>query len=301
MHGIWTALVTPFDKNSKVDLKAYKELLKNQKAAKVAGVIPCGTTGEAPTLSEEEKKTLILMALEELKGSHTKVVAGTGTNDTAETVAFSQWASKQGVAGVLLVTPYYNKPTQFGLFKHFLTIAEAIDCEVMLYNVPGRTAVSLTPETIVKLAAHPKITTLKEASGSLSFLSEIRDQLSQAGKKLDLLTGDDVNFLPSLALGARGIVSVASNLFPRALVALQSAFEKGNLKCALEIHTQYYPLFRDLFIESNPGPIKAALAYAGWCGNYLRLPLVPMQEASQKKLEESLKFCKILSQKRQSL
>ncbi|MBI4924420.1 MAG: 4-hydroxy-tetrahydrodipicolinate synthase [Bdellovibrio sp.] len=301
MRGVWTAIITPFDQHGNLELSTFKALLKNQKEAKATGVITCGTTGEAATLSETEKKTLIQIALEELEGSQTKVMAGTGTNNTAETLELSKWAFQQGVHGLLLVTPYYNKPTQTGLEKHFLNIADKVNCEIMLYNVPGRTAVSLTAETIIKLAGHPNITSLKEASGNLAFLSEIKNQLILANKKLDLLSGDDALFLPSLAVGTTGVVSVASNLFPRRMTAIQKAFEAGNHQKAKELHQFYYPLFRDLFIETNPAPIKFALSYAGWCKNILRLPLVTISLTSQKKLIQSLKMCKIKSNARAAL
>ena len=293
MHGVWTALITPFDRSNQIDFDAYKKILNDQKQAGISGVIPCGTTGEAPCLTLEEKKALIETALKELKGSKTQVVAGTGSNDTASTLEFSRWASDQGVKGVLVVTPYYNKPSQAGLEAHFRAVANEVKCDVILYNVPGRTGVSLTTETIIKLTHQPRITAIKEASGNLAFLAEIKDSLSVQGRSLTILSGDDVYFLPSLALGAQGIVSVASNLFPRAMVSLYQDFQAGELEKAREIHENYYPLFRDLFIESNPGPIKAAMSYAGWCENRMRLPLVPLSQAHQKKLEESLKHCKI--------
>ncbi|MEO5969184.1 MAG: dihydrodipicolinate synthase family protein, partial [Bdellovibrionia bacterium] len=194
MRGVWTALVTPFNQNYELDLPAYRRILQDQKAAKVTGVIPCGTTGECPTLSSDERKSLISIALQELKGSGIKVFAGTGTNDTRESIELSTWASLQGVDGVLIVTPYYNKPSQAGLEAHFNKIAEAVQCEVMIYNVPGRTGVSLTAETILSLARNPKIRSLKEATGNVAFTSEIIDTLSQAGVSMDILSGDDATF-----------------------------------------------------------------------------------------------------------
>jgi 4-hydroxy-tetrahydrodipicolinate synthase len=293
MNGVWTALVTPMKSSGELDLAAFRNIIQNQLAAGVAGVIPGGTTGESPTLSIEEKKTLIRIALDECKGSKIKVFAGTGSNNTAETVELSRWASDQGVHGVLVVTPYYNKPSQNGLESHFFKIAEQIDCEIMLYNVPGRTGVSFTAEAIAKLAAHPRITSIKEASGSIAFIGEIFDTLIITQQKLEVLSGDDVTFLPSLAAGAVGVVSVSSNLFPRGMVALHQAFERGDTKEALRIHQYYYPLFRDLFVESNPVPIKIAMAHTGWCEPNVRLPLAPLMANNAKKLQYSLKRCGI--------
>ncbi len=284
MRGIWTALVTPFKENLEIDWEAFRAILEDQKAAKVAGVIPCGTTGESPTLSVDEKKKLIQVTLEVMKGSGVGVVAGTGSNSTPETVELSRWASSQGVDGVLIVTPYYNKPSQAGMEAHFHAVAEAVTCTVVLYNVPGRTGVNLAPETIAKLAKHPRIRALKEATGNVALTSEIRSHLKLAGQKLDILSGDDATFLPLLCVGASGVISVASNLFPRAMVALQEAFEKGDQKKALELHDQYTPLFRDLFVESNPVPIKAALQHTGFCGPTVRPPLAPLGAESRKRL-----------------
>ena len=294
MQGIWTALVTPFDDQKNLDLASFRKILHDQIDAKVSGVIPCGTTGEAPALTLEEKKILILATLEELRGTGIRVVAGTGTNNTAETIEISQWASRKKVDGVLIVTPYYNKPSQEGLIEHFTSIADQVDCEVMLYNVPGRTGISLTPETITHLSFHPKITSLKEATGNVAFSSEILDHLSAARANLDLLAGDDATFLPLLSIGAKGIVSVASNLFPRAMVALYTAQKNGQIDLARNLHQRYYPLFRDLFIESNPVPIKQALALAGWCQPHVRLPLVSMKKANIEKLQDSFTRCELL-------
>jgi len=291
MRGVYTALVTPFSSNGSLDLEAYRRLLKDQVDAGVDGVIPCGTTGESPTLTLDEKKQLITIALEQLKGTRVKVVAGTGSNDTRETVALSQWASSAGVAGILVVTPYYNKPTQKGLEAHFRAVADAVTCDVMLYNVPGRTGVSLTAETIVRLAEHPRIKALKEATGNVAFASEIVDQLTHARRSLALLSGDDATFMPFLAVGGCGVVSVASNLFPRAMVALQKAMDEGRLAEARILHERFYPLFRDLFVESNPVPVKAALESLGFCRGDVRAPLATLSDASRVTLMKALDRC----------
>ncbi len=294
MRGVWTALITPFSESVELDLNSFKKILRDQVDAGITGVIPCGTTGETPTLSIDEKKLLIQTCIHELRDSPVKVVAGTGSNHTRETVELSQWASSAGVDGVLLVTPYYNKPSQKGLEEHFKTVASAIDCEIILYNVPARTGVSLSPETVARLAHHPRIRSLKEATGNPALTSEILDQISKAGCALDLLSGDDATYLPLLSIGAVGIISVASNLFPRSMVALQKAFDAGNLRETQRIHQRYYPLFRDLFIESNPAPIKAAMAALGWCTPHVRMPLTQLHVENLRKLEKSLSDCQIV-------
>jgi 4-hydroxy-tetrahydrodipicolinate synthase len=293
MHGVFTALVTPFDSRGGLDLESFIRILADQKDAGVAGVVPCGTTGESPTLSKDEKKKLILTALETLKGSGVKVIAGTGGNDTAETVELSRWASEQGADGVLVVTPYYNKPSQAGLEAHYKAVADAVRCEVMLYNVPGRTGVSLAAETVARLAQHPRITSIKEATSNVAFASELLDQLKLAGSRMTLLSGDDAAYLPLLSLGAHGVVSVASNLFPRAMVAIHQSYQAGRPQEAASLHQRFHPLFRDLFIDSNPVPIKHAMAFAGWCDARTRLPLVPMSAANIQRLEASLRRCDV--------
>lgn len=210
MRGVYTALITPFDSRGGLDLAAFRKVLQDQKDAGISGVIPCGTTGETPTLTIDEKKKLITTAIETLKGSGVKVIAGTGGNNTAETVELSRWASDQGVDGLLVVTPYYNKPSQAGMEAHFKAVADSVRCEVMLYNVPGRTGVSLTAATVAKLAAHPRIRSLKEATGNVVFTSEIIDTLKASGVSMDILSGDDATYLPLLSVGAAGVVSVAS-------------------------------------------------------------------------------------------
>jgi 4-hydroxy-tetrahydrodipicolinate synthase len=293
MKGVYTALITPFDSHGALDLKAFRKILDDQIDAKVAGVIPCGTTGETPTLSVEEKQTLIHLSVEACRGTGVKVLAGTGTNDTEETASFSKWASDQGVDGVLVVTPYYNKPSQAGLVDHFLAVAREVSCEIMLYNVPSRTGVSLSTQSICDLAEHPRITSLKEATGNVPFTSEILDCIRKTEHPIDILSGDDATFLPMLSVGAVGVVSVSSNLFPRAMVQIQKAFEMGNIKEATSLHRRYFPLFRDLFIESNPVPIKFAMSVAGFCGTRVRRPLVEMGSASLEQLSMSLKECGI--------
>lgn len=296
--GVYTAIITPLKPSGQLDLPAFKRILKDQKRAGVAGVVVCGTTGESPTLSDEEKQLLIQVALDELDGSKTQVIAGTGSNDTESTIEFSTWASDNGVAAVLVVTPYYNKPSQEGLISHFTSVADAIECDLILYNVPGRTGVSLTASTIAKLADHPRIRGLKEATGNLAFASEIRDQLLLRDRYLDLLSGDDATYLPLLSLGATGVISVASNLFPKPMMEMHNAFISGKVSKARALQERYYPLYRDLFVESNPVPIKAAMNYAGYCDPTVRAPLVALTSGSLKTLRVSLKSCGIRSRAR---
>lgn len=280
MRGVYTALITPLDRNDKLDLEAYRRILADQMDAGVNGVIPCGTTGESPTLSLLEKKILIQTAVEFFKGSGVKVLAGTGSNNTAESVELSAWASEQGVDGVLVVAPYYNKPSQEGMEAHFSRIADAVRCEVMLYSVPGRTCSRIAPFTVARLAAHPRIRSLKEASADLALLSEIFDQLSISDRPLDVLSGDDITHLASLSVGAVGVVSVASNLIPRTVISIQRQMDQGNLREARALHRKAFPLFRDLFVEANPVPIKQAMEWAGFCQSRVRLPLVPLSAAN---------------------
>jgi 4-hydroxy-tetrahydrodipicolinate synthase len=293
MNGVFTALITPFNSRGEVDLKSFSAIIEDQVAAGVAGIVPCGTTGEAPTLNKEEKKALILAAIEVCKKTSVKVIAGTGSNDTKETVEFSRWASDQGAHGVLVVTPYYNKPSQQGMVEHFLAVAKEIHCELVLYNVPGRTGVSLSARTICDLAEHPRITTIKEASGNTAFTSEILDCVRAHNRKIDILSGDDATYLPLLSIGACGVISVASNLFPRAMVSLQNTYEKGDIFAASEIHRKYFPLFRDLFIDSNPVPIKYAMNFAGFSGSQVRKPLMEMGAENLEQLRASLAHCGI--------
>lgn len=294
MHGIWTALVTPFRNDDQLDLPAFKKILADQRAAGVAGVIPCGTTGEAPTLTVEEKKILISTALEVLQGSSTQVIAATGSYSTAESIELSRWASQQGVQGLLVVTPYYNKPSQAGLEAHYRKIADQVECPIILYNVPGRTGVSLASDTVASLAAHPRIRAIKEASGNIALTSEILDAVSQKDLPFEVLSGDDALFLPLLSVGAVGVISVASNLFPRSMVSIQRAMDHGQHTQALAIHKHFYPLFRDLFLESNPVPIKHAMAFAGWCGPTVRLPLAPIAAPHWERLKNTLERCGII-------
>jgi 4-hydroxy-tetrahydrodipicolinate synthase len=294
MDGVWTALVTPFDEAGELDLASFGKTLGRQAASGISGVVVGGSTGESVCLKPEERRQLVETALKELKGSGLKVFAGTGSSSTRESVEYSIWANKAGVDGIMVVTPYYNKPSQEGLYHHFYAVADAVTCQVMIYNVPSRTAVSLTAETLSRLAQHPRITSLKEATGCATFMSEVIELFRKNKASLDILSGDDLTFLPMLSIGAVGVVSVASNLIPKEMVAIQKAYSTGQVEEAKRLHQFYYPLFRDLFVESNPVPVKYALSILGTCKDKVREPLAPLLQSSKEKIEASLRKCHIL-------
>jgi 4-hydroxy-tetrahydrodipicolinate synthase len=268
-RGTFTALVTPF-RNGGIDASAFEKLIESQIAAGISGVVAVGTTGESPTLSHEERRELIRLAVATTK-KHCQVLAGTGSNATQHAVADTKMAEKLGADGALLVAPYYNKPSQEGLFRHFKTIADATALPIMLYNIPGRCGVDIAPDTVTRLAKECRnIVTIKEASGSVERVSELRARLPES---FTILSGDDSLTLPFMSVGAVGVVSVASNLFPAEVCALVGAYECGNAKLALNLHRKMFPLFMDLFIEPNPVPVKTALGWRGAMSGEVRLPL----------------------------
>ncbi|MCB1143439.1 MAG: 4-hydroxy-tetrahydrodipicolinate synthase [Leptospiraceae bacterium] len=270
-QGVFTAIVTPFQ-NDRIDYDVYYKLLDRQIQAGVSGVIPCGTTGESPTLSHEEHSELIRKTVEYCK-SRIQVIAGTGSNSTKEAVELTELACKDGVDGILSVNPYYNKPTQEGLYLHFKTIAEHSSKPVMLYNIPGRTSVNLSPETTRRLSEISNIRSLKEATGDLAQMSK---SISILPSNFSVLSGDDTLTLPLLSVGGRGVVSVVSNIFPKKIKELVDSFESGNLNRAREIHYSLLPVFNNAFLETNPIPVKAALYWLGLISNEIRLPLTPL-------------------------
>jgi len=282
--GTYTALVTPF-RNDRVDEAAYAHLLEDQIAAGVDGVIPVGTTGESATLSMEEHLRVIELAVQ-IVNHRIKVFAGTGSNSTTEAVYLTQEAQKRGVDGFLVVTPYYNKPSQAGLFAHYSALADASWLPVITYSVPGRTGMEIGVDTMASLALkHPNIVAIKEAGGSIERFSQLRQALPD---NVAILSGDDSMTLPALAVGASGVISVASNLIPKQVGDLVRTFLGGRAREAEQMHRKYYPLFRDLFIESNPVPVKAAMARKGWMTEEVRLPLVPLQLPNRERLEIAL-------------
>ena len=283
-RATFTALVTPF-RNGGIDAAAFEKLIESQIAAGIRGVVAVGTTGESPTLSHEERQELIGLAVATAK-KRCQVLAGTGSNATQHAVADTKMAEKLGADGALLVAPYYNKPSQEGLFRHFKTIADATALPIMLYNIPGRCGVDIVSDTVTRLAKECRnIVTIKEASGSVERVSELRVRLPES---FTTLSGDDSLTLPFMSVGAVGVVSVASNLFPAEVCALVRAYECGDAKLALNLHRKMFPLFKDLFIEPNPVPVKTALSWRGAMSGEVRLPLCEMNEANQARLRRTL-------------
>ena len=284
-RGVYTALVTPF-RNGGIDREAFRDLIESQVAAGVAGIVPVGTTGESPTLSHEEHAEVIRLAVEYAAG-RCQVIAGTGSNSTAEAVELTRGAAQAGADGALLVVPYYNKPSQEGVFRHYREIARATPLPLMLYSIPGRSGIEIGVETVARLAAEcPTVRSLKEAGGSVERVSQLRQALPDS---FDILSGDDSLTLPFLSVGAVGVVSVASNLLPAEVVALVGAFQSGDPGRARSIHARLYPLFKDLFIEPNPVPVKTALAALGRMSAEVRLPLCEMSPATAERLRATLR------------
>jgi 4-hydroxy-tetrahydrodipicolinate synthase len=282
--GVYTALFTPF-KNDGIDFDALGKLIEYQYKNGVNGIVPCGTTGESSTLSCEEHEAIIEFCVKNAKGKM-KILAGTGSNSTHGTTRFTQFAKKVGCDGALIVSPYYNKPTQKGLYLHFKSIADTVDIPIVLYNIVSRTSVNIEPETVLKLFNDCKnIVGIKEASGSLAQMSAIKSLVSD----IELLSGDDTLTLPSLAVGGVGIVSVLANISPLEVVSLVEAFEKGNIREAIKIHYKLLPLVKLMFIETNPIPVKTAAALLGMCCPVLRLPMCEMEDTNKVKLERILK------------
>jgi 4-hydroxy-tetrahydrodipicolinate synthase len=283
-RGTFTALVTPF-RDGAIDVSALEELIESQIAAGITGIVAVGTTGESPTLSHDEREQVIRFAVT-TANKRCQVLAGTGSNATDHAIADTKMAEKLGADGALLVAPYYNKPSQEGLFRHFKTIADAIALPIVLYNIPGRCGVDIAPDTVARLAkASPNIVSIKEASGSVERISELRMRLPES---FTILSGDDSLTLPFMSVGAVGVVSVASNLFPAEVCALVRAFESGDVKSAAKLHHKMFPLFKDLFIEPNPVPVKTALGWRGAMSGEVRLPLCQMSEANQARLRKTL-------------
>jgi 4-hydroxy-tetrahydrodipicolinate synthase len=288
--GTHTAIVTPF-KNGNIDEAAFERLIKIQIKAGVDGIVPVGTTGESPTVDYDEHIQIIALAVKFAAGK-IKVMAGTGANATKEAIYLTREAEKAGADGSLQVAPYYNKPTQEGLFQHFREIARNTKLPIVLYSIPGRCGIEIGVETVKRLAAVCKnIVGIKEAGGSCDRVSQLRAAL---GARLEILSGDDSLTVPFMAVGAQGVVSVASNVAPREVAQMVKAYAAGQTKKALELHQKLYPLFKDLFIETNPVPVKAALAMMGQIEEEYRLPLVPMAAKNRETLKATLRGCGIL-------
>ena len=288
LAGVYTAIVTPFTADgSAVDWASYEKLVRYQIAGGVAGVVACGTTGESPTLSGEEKRKAISEAVRICKGTGVIVIAGTGSNDTAHTVADTLWARDAGADVALVVNPYYNRPSQAGLLAHVRAVlAGAPGMPILLYNIPGRTGVALSVDTLAALAAEPGVVAVKDATGTLDYACECA---VRCGSSFAVLSGDDGLTLPFMSVGALGVVSVVSNLFPAATTAMVAAALKGDYASARKLHNELWPAFKGAFIETNPVPIKTALAKAGIIAHAtVRLPLVALEPANAAKWEATV-------------
>ncbi len=281
--GLSVALITPFDEQGRVDFERLGQLVQFQVEAGTRCVCPVGTTGESPTLTHEEHEQVIAETVKAAAG-RIKVMAGTGSNSTDEALRLTRFAQKAGADAVLVVAPYYNKPTQEGLYQHYKALAEAVDLPICVYNIPGRTGRNIEPETIIRLAQLPNIAMVKEATGSM-------DQASQIICETDLtvLSGDDSLTLPLMAIGARGVISVVGNIVPQDMIALIEAFDRGDLAEAQKWHRKLFPLCRDMLsLATNPIPIKAAMRMLGRDTGHLRLPMTPLNPEQEKRLRETL-------------
>lgn len=289
--GTYTALITPF-RNGKVDSAAYRSLIEHQIDAGVDGIVPVGTTGESPTLNGAEHIEVIHLAIEFAAGK-CKVLAGTGANSTSEAIELTQAAEELGATGSLQVCPYYNKPSQDGLYQHFRSIAENTLLPIMLYSVPGRSGIAISVETAAKLAADcDNILAIKEAGGSVDRVNQLYQAVPDS---FDILSGDDPLTLPFMVCGARGLVSVASNIIPEVMVGLVNQCLIGDFAEALALHKKYYPLMRDLMsLDVNPVPIKSAVALQGHCANEFRLPLTSLPASKQQQLSTLLQSFNLL-------
>ena len=288
--GTYTAIVTPF-KKGRIDEAALERLIKIQIKGGVDGIVPVGTTGESPTVNYDEHVHIIALSVKFAAGK-IKVLAGTGGNSTSEAIYLTEHAERVGADGTLQVAPYYNKPTQEGLFQHFCEVVKKTRLPVMLYSIPGRCGIEIGVDTTKRLAAECKnIIGMKEAGGNPDRVSQLRAAL---GPRFEIMSGDDSLTLPFMAVGAHGVISVASNVIPRQVSEMVNAFASGKIQNALKLHEKYYPLFKDLFIETNPCPVKAALAMLGQIEEEFRLPLVPITAKSGDVLRGTMKKCGVL-------
>ena len=287
--GSIVAIITPF-RNGKVDEQALRDLIDWQIANGTDGIVPCGTSGESATLSYDEHNRVIEMTVEAVKG-RVPVIAGTGSNSTEEAIALTRHAKAVGADGALLISPYYNKPTQEGLFLHHRAIAEAVDLPQVLYNIPGRTAVNVTPQTVARLSKIKNIVGIKEGSGSVQQVSDIVHLCSD---RFTVLAGDDALTLPMLAVGAKGVITVTANVAPADMAGLIDAWVAGDPIKARQLHYKLYPLFQALFLETNPIPVKQAVALMGKATPELRLPLCAMSQENLDKLTQVMKDLRLI-------
>jgi 4-hydroxy-tetrahydrodipicolinate synthase len=288
-NGALTALATPF-RDGEVDTPALRDLIEWQIQSGIDGLIPCGSTGESATLTHAEHDSVIKLTIEQVR-KRVPVIAGTGSNSTAEAIRLTAAAREMGADGALLLSPYYNKPTQDGIYRHFKAIATTVDLPLFVYNIPARTASNILPETIARLVEVKNVVGIKEASGSMDQASDI---IKLCGDRMTILSGDDGLTLPLIALGAKGVISTCSNIVPREMHDLAAAALRGDFTKAREIHYRLLPVMRALFVETNPIPLKQALAFMGKCANELRMPLVPMTQGPAEKLRLAMKELRLI-------
>jgi 4-hydroxy-tetrahydrodipicolinate synthase len=269
--GAYTALVTPF-RNGEVDVEALEGLVEFQIGQGIHGLVPCGTTGETPSMTEAEDR-LVIGTVVRVAGGRVPVIAGTGSNSTDMAIKYTRMAEEEGADGSLQVAPYYTKPTQEGLYRHFAAIAESTSLPLVLYNIPGRTSVTISAETTARLAEIPNIVGTKEATHSMDMASDIR---RLCGEDFDILSGDDSLTLPLMSLGGRGVISVAANIAPAVVSEMVDALLSGDFERGRELHYDLLPLFRALFVETNPIPVKTAASILGLCSDEMRLPMIPL-------------------------
>lgn len=286
--GAATAIVTPLNQNG-IDFDSFRKLIEWQIAEGIDAIVVAGTTGEGSTLTDEEHKAAIKFCVDTVAG-RVPVIAGTGSNDIAYAISLTKYACEVGADAMLLVTPYYNKATQNGLIKSFTAVADASTKPCILYNVPSRTGCNLKPETCAVLAKHPNIVAIKEASGDISQVAAIS---RLCGDNLDIYSGNDDQIVPVMSLGGKGVISVLSNLLPKETSQMCHAYLEGDCKAALDMQLKYLPLIDSLFCEVNPIPVKAAMTAMGYCDNYLRLPLTPMEAANEQRLLNDMRECGI--------
>ena len=279
--GAITAIVTPF-KNGQLDEEAYRELIEFQIQGGIHGIVPCGTTGESATLSHTEHKRVVETCIDQVK-KRVVVIAGTGSNNTAESLELTKHAQEAGADAALMITPYYNKPTQEGLYQHYKTVATQTKIPIVVYNVPSRTSVNLLPETVARLTDLPNIVGIKEATGDMKQGAKV---LELCGDKITVLSGDDFTVLPLLAVGGQGVISVISNVAPQDMAGMCNAFFAGDLNRARELHYKMWPLMEAMFFETNPTPAKTALKMMGKITGEVRQPLCPMSEANENRLRQ---------------
>lgn len=282
--GSLVALVTPF-KNGKLDEDGLRTNIRFQIEKGSRGIVAIATTGESPTLTEEEKERVTRICIEECNHK-VPVIVSSGTNSTLKTIKATEKAKEWGADGVLVITPYYNKPTQVGLYEHFKAVAKSVDIPIIIYNVPGRTGVNIQPKTVVRLAEFENIVAIKEASGDLDQVSEI---IAECGERLTVLSGDDSLTFPMLAIGAKGVISVIANILPKDVADMIKAFNRGEIELAREIHLRLFPVAKVLFLETNPIPVKRAMELIGMPAGEPRLPLVRLSDHAEAELRRVLK------------